>query len=60
MVKVSLPLYFIAEDWPEVLDDSNARRDWNWNHKYNISDLVETMFGYLQPLYAKKGILHKY
>ncbi|EFN75542.1 L-threonine 3-dehydrogenase, mitochondrial [Harpegnathos saltator] len=33
----------IAEDWPQVFDDSEARRDWGWQHKYNLERLVESM-----------------
>jgi threonine 3-dehydrogenase len=26
----------IARTWPESIDDSNARRDWGWQHKYDL------------------------
>ena len=26
----------IAVSWPSVIDDSLARKDWNWNHKYDL------------------------
>ena len=32
-----------ADSWPMVLDDTNARRDWNWSHDYDLSKLVTTM-----------------
>ncbi|XP_014672649.1 PREDICTED: L-threonine 3-dehydrogenase, mitochondrial-like [Priapulus caudatus] len=31
----------IADTWPRVFDDSNARRDWNWNHTYNLHALCQ-------------------
>ncbi|XP_012171054.1 L-threonine 3-dehydrogenase, mitochondrial isoform X2 [Bombus terrestris] len=34
---------YIAESWPQVFDDSEARRDWGWRHKYNLEKLVESM-----------------
>ncbi|OAD61035.1 L-threonine 3-dehydrogenase, mitochondrial [Eufriesea mexicana] len=34
---------YIAEGWPQVFDDSEARRDWGWQHKYNLEKLVESM-----------------
>lgn len=34
----------IADTWPEVFDDSNARRDWGWKHNYDIKDLCKVMF----------------
>lgn len=47
----------IADTWPQVFDDSNARRDWGWTNKYSTADICRMMFDYLQPLYAaqKKG-----
>ena len=26
----------IAVSWPSVIDDSLARKDWNWNHQYDL------------------------
>eukprot|EP00057_Strongylocentrotus_purpuratus_P032924 XP_789391.3 PREDICTED: L-threonine 3-dehydrogenase, mitochondrial [Strongylocentrotus purpuratus] len=33
----------IADSWPKRLDDSQAREDWNWNHKYDMDALVQVM-----------------
>ncbi|EDV25458.1 uncharacterized protein TRIADDRAFT_24631, partial [Trichoplax adhaerens] len=33
----------IADSWPEVFDDSNARRDWGWQHEYDLSAMVAEM-----------------
>ena len=33
----------IAESWPQTIDDSQARKDWNWKHRYDLKDLVKTM-----------------
>ncbi|RLN85761.1 hypothetical protein BBJ28_00021407 [Nothophytophthora sp. Chile5] len=33
----------IAETWPRSLDDSIARRDWNWQHDYDLDAMVEDM-----------------
>ncbi|XP_012267724.2 L-threonine 3-dehydrogenase, mitochondrial [Athalia rosae] len=33
----------IADSWPQVFDDSEARQDWGWQHKYDISGLVSLM-----------------
>ncbi|CAB4065707.1 TDH [Lepeophtheirus salmonis] len=33
----------IADTWPQVFDDSEARKDWKWQHHYDIDKLVETM-----------------
>ena len=40
-----------ADSWPQVFDDSGARGDWNWNHKYDLDGLVKVMFDYLGPYY---------
>lgn len=37
-------IYFIAADsWPQVFDDSEARRDWNWKPEVGLDDLVTLM-----------------
>jgi nucleoside-diphosphate-sugar epimerase len=33
----------IADSWPESMDDSAARREWNWKPRYTISDMVFDM-----------------
>ena len=30
----------IANSWPESIDDSKARKDWNWQHTYNLSSMT--------------------
>lgn len=33
----------IAQSWPNSIDDSEARKDWNWEHKFSLSDLTKVM-----------------
>jgi len=33
----------LAENWPQVFDDSEARHDWGWQHKYDLERLVKSM-----------------
>ncbi|KAK6631803.1 hypothetical protein RUM43_013867 [Polyplax serrata] len=33
----------IADTWPQVFDDSEARKDWGWRNKYGLKELVEFM-----------------
>jgi len=33
----------IADTWPRSIDDSEARKQWNWNHEYDLSKMVEVM-----------------
>lgn len=33
----------IADSWPQSLDDSEARKDWNWTHQYDLDAMVVDM-----------------
>ena len=33
----------IADSWPDSIDDSEARQDWGWNHKFGLEELVNVM-----------------
>lgn len=33
----------IAESWTESIDDSRARNDWDWDHKYDLKQMVKEM-----------------
>ena len=33
----------IADSWPASIDDSQARADWNWCHRYQLEDVVSEM-----------------
>ncbi|TDH67272.1 hypothetical protein CCR75_004848 [Bremia lactucae] len=33
----------IAATWPRSIDDSSARRDWNWQHDFDLDLMVEDM-----------------
>lgn len=30
----------IADDWPQIFDDNEARNDWGWKHEYDLDKLV--------------------
>lgn len=34
----------IVDSWPEDVDDSMARRDWNWSPDYNVETFFESYF----------------
>jgi nucleoside-diphosphate-sugar epimerase len=38
----------IADSWPQIFDDRNARAHWNWNPKVDLDGLVRRMFDYLE------------
>lgn len=34
----------IADSWPGSIDDSDARKDWGWQHDYDLPELTKAMF----------------
>ncbi len=38
----------IADSWPDTIDDSEARKDWNWNHRYSIDSMTQDMLAKLK------------
>ncbi|MFH4964708.1 NAD-dependent epimerase/dehydratase family protein [Gaetbulibacter sp. M235] len=41
----------IADSWPKSIDDSNAREDWNWKHKFSLQDITKEMLKHLGEKY---------
>ena len=33
----------IADSWPKSIDDSYARKDWNWNHNFDLKLITKEM-----------------
>lgn len=33
----------IADTWPKSIDDTAARKDWNWRHQFDLSKLTKEM-----------------
>lgn len=33
----------IADSWPSSIDDSQAREDWGWEHKFDLDSMTEIM-----------------
>jgi nucleoside-diphosphate-sugar epimerase len=33
----------IADSWPQSIDDSEARADWGWKHKYDLEEMTKIM-----------------
>jgi nucleoside-diphosphate-sugar epimerase len=33
----------IADSWPKSIDDTDAKRDWNWKAEYNIARMTDDM-----------------
>ncbi len=43
----------IAESWPNSLDDSCARAEWDWNPKYDLDSMTQDMLKVLKTRYGK-------
>ena len=41
----------IAESWPNKMDDSCAREEWNWNPKYDLPMVTEDMLRVIKKKY---------
>ncbi len=42
----------IADSWPKSIDDALARKDWSWDHKFDLKQMTEEMLSQLQKKYA--------
>ncbi len=42
----------IADTWPKSIDDSVARKDWNWNHEFDLQKMSDEMLTELGKKYA--------
>ncbi|WP_166962653.1 NAD-dependent epimerase/dehydratase family protein [Yeosuana marina] len=43
----------IADSWPKSIDDSQARQDWNWKHKFSLEDITKEMLMQLNEKYKE-------
>jgi nucleoside-diphosphate-sugar epimerase len=41
----------IADSWPSSIDDSEARKDWGWQHKFDLEKISDSMLKNLQLKY---------
>ncbi len=37
----------IADSWPASIDDTCARKDWGWNHKFDLTSMTQDMLMHL-------------
>lgn len=45
----------IADSWVDNIDDSVARKDWGWNHKYDLAAMTEDMIVNLRNLQKNRA-----
>lgn len=38
----------IADSWPASIDDAEARKDWNWKHKFDLGTMTTDMLEHLK------------
>jgi len=41
----------IADSWPQSIDDSEARKDWGWEHEVNLDEMTQIMIDNLKGTY---------
>lgn len=41
----------IAQSWSESIDDTEARKDWNWKHQFDLSKMVVDMLQQVSKIY---------
>jgi len=42
----------IADSWPQSIDDSDARKDWGWEHSISLEEMTEIMIRNLKDQYS--------
>jgi len=42
----------IADSWPQSIDDNQARKDWNWQHSYDLKEMTSEMLSKLRDKYS--------
>ncbi|MDO1502301.1 NAD-dependent epimerase/dehydratase family protein [Winogradskyella maritima] len=42
----------IADSWPSSIDDSVARKDWNWEHQFDLKKMTQEMLDNLKAKYS--------
>lgn len=40
----------IADSWPSTIDDSVARKDWNWEHKFDLKTMTKVIINQIKKL----------
>ena len=47
----------IADKWPRLIDDQEAKNDWNWKHEFNLDAITKTMLTALSDKYKGERYL---
>lgn len=46
----------IADSWPNSIDDSRAREDWNWQHQFDLDKMTEDILENLAELKGRQTV----
>lgn len=46
----------IADSWPKIIDDSDARKDWNWKPEFNMEQMVEVMYKNIKKIHSSEAV----
>jgi hypothetical protein len=47
----------IADSWPKSIDDSVAKKDWNWNYDFDLAKMTNEMIVQLQKKYNSEKVV---
>ncbi|MFK8060693.1 MAG: NAD-dependent epimerase/dehydratase family protein [Polaribacter sp.] len=47
----------IADSWPQSIDDSKAKNDWNWQHQFDLASMTEDIIINLKKEFSKATLL---
>jgi nucleoside-diphosphate-sugar epimerase len=45
----------IADSWPKSIDDSRARQDWGWQHRFGLKEMTKEILEHLPALLAQEA-----
>jgi threonine 3-dehydrogenase len=45
----------ILDSWPDALDDGNARRDWGWDHEFDLDAMSDDLMPKVRALIEAQG-----
>jgi len=47
----------IADSWPKSIDDSFAKKDWNWNYEFDLAKMTNEMIVQLRKKYNSEKVV---
>ncbi len=47
----------ILDSWPKAIDDSAARRDWGWNHKFDLDGMTDDLIPRIRRMIELGAVL---